>query len=628
MSEDKSASNIKKVVFSNDSEKAIGRGKIGRRLERFDPNAIDGDNDGTVQEGTSFERPAGPQNMPKVKPIQVPRREDVPLPNRQPSRPSTPAPSRPSVPEKPAVPAKRGLVGSIGSEDSNTFTSDDNDDLANELFSPDELDELLKSQDEALDELAEAISGGYDIEAELRSIIDKATNLPDPNEIYTRLKNGEGTREEYDKWTDDEGFFKIPKEYADAGWEYNEKDDSLISPELARQVTENIQKWLENHPFNRNARNYEQREWADNEYDGQAERYAPSPTEIRDGLDIDWDNLAKISGFTPEQKEDWELSEEELADRAAAAEERLGNSPAAIAERAKVWKRVQDGEGFREIAPDYPDVHWSTVREMSRQGATEAGVSKQKSQVAESAAREKSRQRANAAAVKQLLEKMKNSTSARSLRSNLRDEIERIKEQRKRTSNEYQMIRKAQVEKWRLASLLYDTIPTKTEGESDIDFSKRMLQWFDESADFFEKLGEEINNNHDISTATDRAYNFYRDQINFMESKLNDIDSFWAEVQEYKKGGSSSGGLTGSMSSGALPRGVRISPDAKATPVDSREFDAIRKDLEKISKGSFSKASKAKRPKGLSSRENSIYSVVKNAKDFSPRKKRKKPKKA
>lgn len=32
--------------------------KIGRRAERFDPNAQDGDGDGLVQEGTSFERPA------------------------------------------------------------------------------------------------------------------------------------------------------------------------------------------------------------------------------------------------------------------------------------------------------------------------------------------------------------------------------------------------------------------------------------------------------------------------------------------------------------------------------------------------------------------------------------------
>jgi hypothetical protein len=628
MSEDKSASNIKKVVFSNDSEKAIGRGKIGRRLERFDPNAIDGDNDGMVQEGTAFERPAGPQNMPQIKPIKVPRREEVPLPNRQPSKPSTPAPSKPSVPEKPAVPSKRSLAGNIGSEDFNTFRPDDDDDLVNELFSPDELDELLKSQDEALDELAESISGSYDLEEELRAIIDRANNLPDPNEIFSRLKNGEASREEFDNWTDDDGVLKIPKEYADAGWEYDEQTDSLISPQLAREITQNIQKWLENHPFNRNARNYEEREWADNEYDGQAERYAPTPTEIRDGLEIDWDNLAKIAGFTSEQKDDWELSEEELKDREEAAAERLGSSAAATAERAKVWKRVQDGEGFREIAPDYPDVHWSTVREMSRQGAMEAGASKQKSQAAENAAREKSRQRANQAAVKQLLEKMKSSTSPRSLRNNLQNEIERIKEQRKRASNEYQMIRKAQVEKWRLASLLYDTIPSKTEGEKDIDFAKRMMKWFDESADFFEKLAQEINNNHDISTATNRAYDFYRDQVNLMQSKLNDIDSFWDEVKEYKKGGGSSGGLAGSMSSEALPRGVRIASDAKANPIDSREFDAIRKDMEKISKGSFSKASKAKRPQGLSSRENSIYSVVKNAKDFSPRKKRRKPKKA
>lgn len=34
--------------------------RIGNRFDRFDPNAIDGDNDGIVQEGTNFERPATP----------------------------------------------------------------------------------------------------------------------------------------------------------------------------------------------------------------------------------------------------------------------------------------------------------------------------------------------------------------------------------------------------------------------------------------------------------------------------------------------------------------------------------------------------------------------------------------
>ena len=79
MSEKDSASNIKGIIFTEQEEKVLGRGRIGKRIERFDPNAIDGDSDGTVQEGSAFERPAGPQNMPKVKPIQVPRPEEVPI---------------------------------------------------------------------------------------------------------------------------------------------------------------------------------------------------------------------------------------------------------------------------------------------------------------------------------------------------------------------------------------------------------------------------------------------------------------------------------------------------------------------------------------------------------------------
>lgn len=60
-----------KTAFVELEEKAIGRrfGSVGRRVRRFvrsarfDPRAIDADDDGTVQEGTQFERPAGPQNM-------------------------------------------------------------------------------------------------------------------------------------------------------------------------------------------------------------------------------------------------------------------------------------------------------------------------------------------------------------------------------------------------------------------------------------------------------------------------------------------------------------------------------------------------------------------------------------
>jgi hypothetical protein len=630
MSEDKSASNIKKIVFTNDSEKAIGKGKIGRRLERFDPDAIDGDNDGIVQEGTRFSRPAGPQNMPKVKPIQVPRREDVPLPNRQPSKPTTtPAPSRPATPAKPTVPAGR-LSGNIGREDSNTFDRDDDDTLASELFSPEELEELVQSQDDALDELAQSMADGYDVEAELKDMIENYSELPDPNEIIARIIEAgpeNADEDEIAKWMDERGMPTMPQEYLDAGWEYDSRNRRFISPKMAQKEAKMMQDWLKDHPFNRESRGFEEREWADNEYDGQAERYAPTPTEIKQGLDINWDNMAKIAGFTSEQKEDWELSEEDLNKRNAAAEERLGDSAGAMAERAKVWQRVQNGEGFREIAPDYPDVHYSTVREMSRMGAAESGVSKQKSQAAERAAREQARQRANQAGIEQLLEKMKSATSSRDLRGRLRDEIAQMKELRKRTSNEYQMIRKSQVEKWRLGSMLHDTMPVKTDDETDIQFYQRMSDWFDESADFFTKLAEDINFNHDITTATDRAYNFYTDQVNIMEGKLNDIDSFFDEVTAFKNK-PSGGGLSGNISSGRIPRGVRISKPAQAKTVDSREFNSIKSDLEKISKGSFSDAAKAKRPSGFSSRESSIYSVVKGAKDFSKKSKRNKAKKA
>ena len=111
------------TVASNMSEgfdaKGIGGkirrvGQMANNFDRFDPNAIDADGDRVVQEGTRFQRPGAPkapQMMPKVKPIQVPRREDVPI---KPSVPSTPTPVRPTVPSKPKVPA--GLSGSMGAK--------------------------------------------------------------------------------------------------------------------------------------------------------------------------------------------------------------------------------------------------------------------------------------------------------------------------------------------------------------------------------------------------------------------------------------------------------------------------------------------------------------------------------
>jgi predicted ABC-type ATPase len=57
----------KKSIYEELSNKSIGR-RIGRaagRVEPFDPNAIDGDEDGVVQDGTPFERPATP-SAPKI----------------------------------------------------------------------------------------------------------------------------------------------------------------------------------------------------------------------------------------------------------------------------------------------------------------------------------------------------------------------------------------------------------------------------------------------------------------------------------------------------------------------------------------------------------------------------------
>jgi HK97 family phage prohead protease len=91
----------------------IGR-TAGNMMDRFDPNARDADGDRTVQEGTRFARPAKPDTprmMPKVKPIQVPRPEEVPI---KPPVPSTPTPAPTKVPDKPKVPQRARISGAMG----------------------------------------------------------------------------------------------------------------------------------------------------------------------------------------------------------------------------------------------------------------------------------------------------------------------------------------------------------------------------------------------------------------------------------------------------------------------------------------------------------------------------------
>jgi len=709
---------IQGIVFGNSDEKAIGRGKrIGNRFERFDPDAIDGDMDGTVQEGTSFERPAGPQNMPKVKPIQVPRPEEVPIKPPAPSRPSTPSTPRevPSTP-RPAEPARTRTGRLSGSVSGGTRKKET--DAANKVFDSLEKDQArikkIKNakqrnqavvnhnaiweyaenlQDDIFDDTTTPgeynwiASTIYDISKSMPEDVRKsATELADaylerekemvrsgrkpkpakPLELRKRTpgpgKRLQGSIGRADRNTfegDDEPFGgddfdpndlaelnRLQDEVLDeiseemgANYDWDAEAERLLGPDAdvapedlkeAQAEIDAIKNWLENHPFNRNARSFEETEWADDKADSQAQRYAPRPTEFTDGEEINWDKLLRTAGLNPEQKEDYELTDEEMQERQAQRTDRLGQSPDAIAERAAIWQRVQNGEGFREIAPDYPDRHWSLVRDMSRQGAIESGASKQDSRAAEQAARVAARQRAMNAASERLMDRMINASSQSDLKNRLDDAIDEAKELKKRTSNEYQMIRKKQVELWRLASLLFETMPEKKSGEGTLDYWQRMRDWFFEASPSLKNFAEEINNNHDISTATNRSYDYLDDYINLLNDKRRSVQSFWADLQAYKTNkNSSGGGLSGSIGSG-MPRGVRIASPRKAGKTDFRELDSIQEDLDRMSKGSFSRTASAKRPDGLNKTENAILSTARNATKY-PRgffKPRRKPKKA
>lgn len=412
---------------------------------------------------------------------------------------------------------------------------------------------------------------------------------------------------------------------------------------------------MKDHPFNRDARNYEEREWADNEFDGQAERYAPAPPEITSGEEIDWDKLRKTAGLTPQQKEDYELTDEELADRQAQRAEKLGSDATAVSERATIWNRVKNGEGFREIAPDYPDMHWTLVRDMSRQGAAEAGASKQDSQNAERAARVAARERALNAAAERLMDRMLSASSASDLKNRLDDEIEQAKNLRKRVSNEYQMIRKKQVELWRLASMAFETMPEKNPGEGTMDYLERMREWFFSVGPQLRQFALDINSNYDITTATNRSYDYQTALVEMLQDKRRNVQQFWSDLQAYKTR-KSSGGISGSMGGArrsSTPRGVRLlgvaaangpratagGPTAayrgrgRATDVDFRELDAITEQLNRLAKGSFSNAAMTKRPPNMNKSENALLSRARAAKKFPrgffrPRRGGKKPKKA
>jgi hypothetical protein len=547
-------------------------------------------------------------------------------------------------PPKPKELRKRRISGSIGSADSNRFEADD-EDFGADIFSPEDLTEINDLQDQVLNELADSIVEADDLDNELQQLMDDANNLEDPNEIFKKLSEAVESVDntatpwpkEYDpsEWLNQDNRWTLPQRYIDAGWEIPEDQRETLYPKIVnnkkdKQDIDSIQAWLKDHPFNPAARNYEEREWADNEADGQAERYAPIPWEANEERSdqIDWDKLLRQANLTPRQKDDWELTDEELAARQEMATEKLGPDPKAKAERAQIWTRVKNGEGFREIAPDYPDYHWTLVRDMSRLGATEAGITKQQSQAAERAARSAARERAILAEADRLMSKMKNAKDVKDLKRRLRSALEEAKNIKKRTSNEYQMMRKKQVERWRLASSLFETMPEKKDDESTSNFAERLRSWFFETSPVFEQLAEDINHGHDISTATDRAYDFQNAQIDLIEEKLSDVQGFWDDIQNMKNNGSGGGtSISGSM---GLPRGVRIANQAKAKKVDFRELDAIQSDIAKINNSSFEAASSLKRPSGLNKQESAIVSRMLAGKDFTKGffKPKRKPKKA
>jgi HK97 family phage prohead protease len=192
----------------------IGR-TAGNMMDRFDPNARDADGDRTVQEGTRFARPAKPgtpRMMPKVKPIQVPRPEEVPI---KPPVPSTPTPAPTKVPDKPKVPQRAGrLSGSMGLSDNSLhwsvrdFTNPGPSELSKEM------DKVLETVDgdsawEAWSEIYNKLGGMLD-DMKLDELEDALDEMKAKFRQWGTAMQGEynDTLAERLSWGDEEGVIK------------------------------------------------------------------------------------------------------------------------------------------------------------------------------------------------------------------------------------------------------------------------------------------------------------------------------------------------------------------------------------------------------------------------------------
>lgn len=491
--ENRDFSNIKKIFIVD--EKAIGRGKrIGNRFERFDPNAIDGDNDGTVQEGTAFERPSTPRNMPKVNPIKVPRREEVPAPTPPRRVPTTPEPTKvpePSKPEKVPTSATKKPARKLSGK---MRTPGDGDDFF-EIFEDDELDEFRKIEDEVFDEIAESITEGIDIDNSLQEILDDADR--------------------------------------DGRWDTADVDLSQEEKQRIERQIDFLDTYLRSHPFSRESRNYEQSEWADDEADSQAQRYAPRPSELESadrGVPIDWDKLMNrtFGRYPVDDTVDMDsISEDDWEDALS--------------------RMMDNGETPESIFESYPDV--GSVEKM-RAGLVEWGrysgyrrkdvYNKMRDiygDVDEAVLGEE---------IDFLLKKFSKSSSKQQMIRKIREQIEDEKNLAKRISNEYQMMRKANVEAWRLGASLMETKPERGPGEGLVEFQQRLYNWWYEASSSLSGLAEKINNHYDISTATDRARDYQYKKVAELERLLQDPDGTWNKIQQWK-GSGGGGSLSGQM---------------------------------------------------------------------------------
>lgn len=691
--EDKSFANIKKIVFGYDEKKLGGAKRIGKRFERFDPNAIDGDGDGIVQEQTSFERPDSPQMMPmpqRAKPIRRRERQPIPkpeeLPKKNPQKEPEKTPVEEPVKEPEKVPGEE--PGKVPYEPTKTPTPEVEPNPEKEPMKPGKPKKEpepifpgrtqpgrepkkrpgtrpgprtpIEPQPEkpepekpepAKPEPAKpepAKPEPKKPEKPKRPDYEPQPKKPEkqpapsrpapaplpgrPQPVPARLNRAFSGFIDTPNNTDDESetlAFSINSIASDidkttTSLKRNGKmpsqsgrmaaDDDDLNPDdedplerWADSVIESIDGFLSTHQFNPEAMDYQVFEWT---HGDQSQRYAPEPWGMRDAEKIDWDKLleaSRIDSASPYEQ----MTQDQLSTLWESALSDVFDD-----DRQGYLDRLLAGESIQEIADDVYYGWYDLASAALQKASIDRNQDDDEYEDAVDAAETAAIRRRRAAIYDHLVSTMKDYDDIGSLKRALRRRLEVEKNVKKRSSNEYQMIRKKMVEEWVKGLWLYQSKPKMENFNSRVEYADALNNWWDETLDTFEALTENIAHLYDITQATGRMREHQDRKIDAIENILSDgaqLQKFFDRLQN-RYNPPSGPSQSGSMSRGASGiRGIRLS--RPRTPGDV----SVARIEKQIATMLANPVKETQRPKNLSPMENRIFSSSVAAKDFSQR---------